>query len=422
LSTGPIIGNEFVNDSTSFWIDGNVSAAVYHNDFSGDSAWYLHDTSVSQWNASYPVAGNYWSNYTGTDLLGGPAQNLPGADGIGDTPMILNATTFDHYPLMVAWAQHQVTFVQSGLPSGMPWGVVVNGVRWTTGGLVVVIDSGNNASESYVYTALAVAGYSVAPSSGAGSIGLAGAPTTVSIVYSRIPTSTYTVAFDQTGLPLGTPWSVTVNGSTVSSTNGTAVFILPSGNYSYSVGAIPGYTVAPNGGEVSVANGVTTVSLQFTAVVYRTTVVESGLPAGTSWSISIGGNDTTGSASNVTTALTNGSYTVVPGAVSGYTVTPTSTDLVVAGGPVTLFLVYAANSTVPPTTNPPITIPTLSSSQSTTVFWGAIIALAVIAAVGWILALRRRPKREDPPPTPGTSPASANSSPGSRPPSEPPSG
>jgi hypothetical protein len=36
-------------------------------------------------------------------LYSGPGQNLPGSDGIGDTPYVIDANNTDHYPLMKPW-------------------------------------------------------------------------------------------------------------------------------------------------------------------------------------------------------------------------------------------------------------------------------------------------------------------------------
>ena len=52
------------------------------------------------WDNGYPSGGNYWSDYTGVDVKSGPAQDLPGSDGIGDTPYIIDANNIDRYPLM----------------------------------------------------------------------------------------------------------------------------------------------------------------------------------------------------------------------------------------------------------------------------------------------------------------------------------
>ena len=62
----------------------------------------------------------------------------------------------------------------------------------------------------------------------------------------------YTVSFSETGLPSGTSWSVTFNGTTLSSTTNTITFTAASGTYSYSIGSLSGYTVSPSSGSTTV--------------------------------------------------------------------------------------------------------------------------------------------------------------------------
>jgi hypothetical protein len=52
------------------------------------------------WDNGYPSGGNYWSDYTGTDLYSGPYQNETGSDGIGDTSYDIDVNNRDNYPLM----------------------------------------------------------------------------------------------------------------------------------------------------------------------------------------------------------------------------------------------------------------------------------------------------------------------------------
>lgn len=55
----------------------------------------------------YPGGGNYYSDYSGIDNYSGPNQDIPGSDGIGDTPYLLSGypyyLTQDSYPLMSPW-------------------------------------------------------------------------------------------------------------------------------------------------------------------------------------------------------------------------------------------------------------------------------------------------------------------------------
>lgn len=56
---------------------------------------------IDIWDNGYPSGGNYYSDYTGEDLYNGPNQDIPGPDGIGDTPYdISKEATYDYYPLM----------------------------------------------------------------------------------------------------------------------------------------------------------------------------------------------------------------------------------------------------------------------------------------------------------------------------------
>ncbi len=75
---------------------------IYHNSIinTPNPAW---DSDSANWDNGYPSAGNYWSDYSGIDLFSGPNQDIPGSDGIGDTPYtnISGGTgSKDNYPLM----------------------------------------------------------------------------------------------------------------------------------------------------------------------------------------------------------------------------------------------------------------------------------------------------------------------------------
>lgn len=75
---------------------------VYHNSFIDntnqaiDSGFFGYNT----WDNGYPSGGNYWSDYSGTDLKMGPRQDIPGKDGIGDTPYNVSSDSRDRYPLL----------------------------------------------------------------------------------------------------------------------------------------------------------------------------------------------------------------------------------------------------------------------------------------------------------------------------------
>ena len=58
------------------------------------------DRGVNQWYAAYPEGGNFWGDYTGSDDMSGPNQDISGSDGFADLPYIINERARDVYPVM----------------------------------------------------------------------------------------------------------------------------------------------------------------------------------------------------------------------------------------------------------------------------------------------------------------------------------
>jgi len=75
---------------------------VWSNNFINNSRSLYNYGSITILNSDYPIGGNYWSEYNGTDMYSGPYQNESGSDGIADTPYIPDSMghVVDHYPLM----------------------------------------------------------------------------------------------------------------------------------------------------------------------------------------------------------------------------------------------------------------------------------------------------------------------------------
>jgi parallel beta-helix repeat protein len=122
-----ITSNNFTNCGLS-GIDFNRCSHdnhVYHNNFVTDRTEpdfegyaIADDDEIDQnhWDDGYPSGGNYWDDYTGVDLYSGENQDVPGSDGIGDTPYsVLNwdeisrdfffaEYNVDRYPLTDPWS------------------------------------------------------------------------------------------------------------------------------------------------------------------------------------------------------------------------------------------------------------------------------------------------------------------------------
>ncbi len=72
--------------------------SIYHNSIVANNIQACDFSGMNFWDDGYPSGGNYWSDYTGTDIYSGPGQDIPGSDGIGDNPYYFTGSQ-DNYPL-----------------------------------------------------------------------------------------------------------------------------------------------------------------------------------------------------------------------------------------------------------------------------------------------------------------------------------
>ena len=241
--------------------------------------------------------------------------------------------------------RYSVTFTESGLPSGTSWSLTFNG--FTQSSTTMNITFNNYLNNSYTYSVGLVTGYIATPASG--SVNINGASKTVSITFTPSTAATYAVTFIEIGLPSGTSWSVVLNGTSKSGT-GSLAFTEPNGTYSFSVGAVAGYSVSPSSGSIPV-NG-TAVSKSITFYVlpsgqYSLIISETGLPTGTNWSVTVGSTTHGSTASTISFTEVNGTYHYSVGAVSGYTSTPSSGNVTVNGAAKTVAITFSKTSPPP---------------------------------------------------------------------------
>ncbi len=105
---------------------------------------------------------------------------------------------------------------------------------------------------------------SVLVSDGCGENVVVNSGSSISLYYQPATSTTYSVTFNESGLPSGTSWSITFNGATQASTSTGIVFNnLASGTYSWSAsspisgGAGTRYTASPTSGSLAVSSSVT---------------------------------------------------------------------------------------------------------------------------------------------------------------------
>jgi hypothetical protein len=200
-------------------------------------------------------------------------------------------------------------FTESGLPHNTTWSVSVRGngrgqeraledQTATSYGTSLNFTLPNG---TYHYTVANVPGSFFLNHSYKGKFVIHGAsvgPIAVTLTTPRL----YSVTYNETGLPLGTNWSVRVHGiasesgakinQVLSSTTASLSFQLPNGSYSYVVAQVLGFNVAsPLSGSFAVSGGSLATNVSFVPVApgafYAVAFEETGLANGTHWSVTV---------------------------------------------------------------------------------------------------------------------------------------
>ncbi len=141
----------------------------------------------------------------------------------------------------------------------------------------------------------------------------------------------YPVTFVGAGLPQGRSWSVTLNGTTLSSVSNSVTFSEPNGTYQFSLGDLPGYAPHPSSGTIFVRGQGLRILVNFTRNEFSITFARYGLPSGTPWSVTLNGTVTTSMEDNISFSIRHGSYSFSVGDVIGYNANPSSGWVIVNG-------------------------------------------------------------------------------------------
>lgn len=87
---------------------------------------------------------------------------------------------------------------------------------------------------------------------------------TVSEIGNGSAPTEYLVRFTEAGLAVGSPWQVTLNGTTLTSTNASIVFTEPNGSYAFIVGPVANYTAYPSSGNALIQGAPSSRTITFT--------------------------------------------------------------------------------------------------------------------------------------------------------------
>ncbi|MGA8274794.1 MAG: YncE family protein [Thermoplasmata archaeon] len=172
-------------------------------------------------------------------------------------------------------------------------------------------------------------------------------------ILSGVNVTSYPVTFVESGLTTGTTWGVTLGGSPNDSVGRTIGFIEPNGTYPFTIASVTGYVANVTSGDVLVSDGPATVYIGFTTQSssnsYPVQFNETGLPAGTQWGVSLapsfaGGSSSVAAPSSIVLEAPNSTYTFTVAAVPGYSASPSSGSLTVAGLPLYQKIAFTAGA------------------------------------------------------------------------------
>lgn len=213
---------------------------------------------------------------------------------------------------------YSVTFSETGLPAGETFQVTMG-----SGVESLIADGGTDSllftetNGTYSYAVADISGWSQSTLASHGTVVVNGASVAEPVlVYSQV---TYTIIYTESGLPAGTNWSLNLSGVLENTTGPSLSFTEPNGTYDFKVGYVAGYATTPTYGSTVVAGSNLDLSIGFVQVTYAVTFTESGLPADTTWSVTINAHSVSSSTTTVVFQLPNGTFDYTVPAVPGYT-------------------------------------------------------------------------------------------------------
>jgi hypothetical protein len=274
-----------------------------------------------------------------------------------------------------------VTYTESGLPTGTEWWANVTGQAPVNSSFATMAVSLLNGTYDF---SVATANKEYEASTPGGSFVVNGASVAESVTFRLV---TYSVSFEETGLPVGTEWWVNLSAPDDNmSITSELTWHLTNGTYLYSIGTSDSSYLSP-AGEFTVNGKAIVESITFGLVTYSITFTEAGLLKGAEWWLNLtGGQDFTSTASTLTFYEANGTYAYTTSAIGYPSLYGKLTVRGPAAGPETVIF-YSLG---PPAEHSPSIL-----------LYEVLAAMAIVVVVGVVgIAVSRRGKSPPPPDVP----------------------
>lgn len=211
--------------------------------------------------ATLKVPGDYY--FVTYDPSTTQSMNMTFPEGFNVTSFASPVSLVEYNPsISIRTFEYLVNFTSSGDVYYVPLAVTLNGQSQESASPMIFLERNGtyawdifsvgrteplSISDNKTYAAL----FDVSPTSG--EITVHGEPVTVVINFQLVLN---TLTFVESGLPLGSTWSVSMNATTHNSTNNKIAFNLPNyPDYSFVINAPPGYGASPSSGTISLEGG-----------------------------------------------------------------------------------------------------------------------------------------------------------------------
>ncbi|MFY9717444.1 MAG: YncE family protein [Thermoplasmata archaeon] len=225
---------------------------------------------------------------------------------------------------------YSARFVENGLAFNSTWWVTA-GNRSIESNTTRIPLTAVNGTLSFAVSAQGP--YNVTPTSG--SFDVRGNSTRTEINFSA---AFYQILFQENGLPADKSWTVNLSGTDHTSTTRNITFYRSNGSYRFTVNSSsPGYLWNPAVGLVNVTEGPINLTISATPV-FSVEFVESGLPLGTEWLVTLGSATNSSSGTEIGFEMPNGTYSFRVPPLTSFGLTPSAGMAEVRGAPLVFTL------------------------------------------------------------------------------------
>ncbi len=234
---------------------------------------------------------------------------------------------------------YRLNFTETGLPPGLAWSVrlhLPNGTNTVFSSTAATLSIAE-PNGSYSFFVLPPTGWSAAPTSGV--LTLAGHNLTEPIAFSEV----FRVVLTEVGLPTGAYWELTFNDAFGETQNQSVIYWEPNGSYSFDVYTVGGFVPTPSSGTLVVSDAGASQTIDFrsaTEPVYNVTFTETGLPAGTNWTVELGGFYLVSAQTSINFTEPNNTWYYYVEDAGSYAPTPEEAPVTVDGANVTVAIVF----------------------------------------------------------------------------------